>query len=114
MFVFAINPLQPGVAFLYPLKTSENLGFLMFSGGIEKATPGCNGLILFSLSQSYFNMSVSFLSERSNFVSCSYFVVLCLFPFDICGKNSMLFLKFVDPSLEKPGHTPGNEIQFIS
>ena len=35
-----INPLQPGVAFLYPLKISENLGkpkgFLMFSGGIEK------------------------------------------------------------------------------
>ena len=27
-----VNPLQPGVAFLYPLKT----GFLMFSGGIEK------------------------------------------------------------------------------
>ena len=27
------NPLQPGVAFLYPLKT---LGFLMFSEGIEK------------------------------------------------------------------------------
>ena len=28
-----INPLQPGVASLYPLKTS---GFLMFSGGREK------------------------------------------------------------------------------
>ena len=23
--VYSINPLQPGVAFLYPLKTSENL-----------------------------------------------------------------------------------------
>ena len=32
----AINPLQPSVASLYPLKTSENLGFLMFSGGIDK------------------------------------------------------------------------------
>ena len=34
-----LNPLQPNVAFPYPLKTSENLkplGFLMFSGGIEK------------------------------------------------------------------------------
>ena len=33
-----LNPLQPGVTFLYPLKTSENLqvGFLMFSAGIEK------------------------------------------------------------------------------
>ena len=32
------NPLQPSVAFLYPLKTPENLneGFLMFSGGVEK------------------------------------------------------------------------------
>ena len=30
-----INPLKPGVAFLYPLKTSANL-FLMFSGGIGK------------------------------------------------------------------------------
>ena len=28
-----LNLLQPGVAFLNPLKTS---GFLMFSGGIEK------------------------------------------------------------------------------
>ena len=28
-----INPLQPGVAFLYSLKIS---GFLMFSGSIEK------------------------------------------------------------------------------
>ena len=33
----SINPLQPGVAFLYPLKTSENLlSFLMFSERIEK------------------------------------------------------------------------------
>ena len=31
------NPLQPSVAFLYPLKTSEKpKGFLMFSGVIEK------------------------------------------------------------------------------
>ena len=31
------NPLQPGVAFLYPLKTSKNLkDILMFSEGIEK------------------------------------------------------------------------------
>ena len=28
----SINPLQPGVAYLYPPKTSENL---MFSGGID-------------------------------------------------------------------------------
>ena len=36
-FNFDINPLQPGVTFLFPLKTSETpLGFLMFSGGIEK------------------------------------------------------------------------------
>ena len=34
---FWINSLQPGVAFLYPLKTSENLlSFLMFSGSIDK------------------------------------------------------------------------------
>ena len=32
----ALNPLQPGVAFLYLLKILENLSFLMFSGGIEK------------------------------------------------------------------------------
>ena len=32
-----INPLQPGDAFLYPLKTSENLKvFSMFSGGKGK------------------------------------------------------------------------------
>ena len=32
----SFNPLQPGVAFLYPLKTSNPEGFLGFSGGIEK------------------------------------------------------------------------------
>ena len=32
-----INPLQPVVANLYPLKSSENLlGFFMFSGGMDK------------------------------------------------------------------------------
>ena len=40
LFAYAdtsFNPLQPSVAFLYPLKTSEKpLDFLMFSGGIEK------------------------------------------------------------------------------
>ena len=34
-YIYLFNPLQPSVAFLYPLKTSEN-GFLMFSGAIEK------------------------------------------------------------------------------
>ena len=34
-YVQAVNQLQPGAAFLYPLKT--------FSG-YRKATPGCNGL----------------------------------------------------------------------
>ena len=29
----AINPFVPNAPFHYPLKTSENLGFLMFSGG---------------------------------------------------------------------------------
>ena len=34
---FEFNPLQPGVAFLYPLKTFRKpLGFLMFSGSVEK------------------------------------------------------------------------------
>ena len=33
--VTALNPFQPSVALLYPLKTSEKpKGFLMFSGGI--------------------------------------------------------------------------------
>ena len=39
--LIAFNPLQPGVAFLYPSKTSENLQvFLIFSGGIEKQPLG--------------------------------------------------------------------------
>ena len=34
---FYINSLQPGVGFLYPLKTlRQPLGFLMLSGGTEK------------------------------------------------------------------------------
>ena len=37
--ISCINPLQPGVAFLYPLKTLENLKVLMFSGDIEKQHP---------------------------------------------------------------------------
>ena len=50
---FLFNPLQPGVAFLYPLKGG-------FSGGIEgifreyrKATPGFNGLILYTQDHVY-------------------------------------------------------------
>ena len=35
-----LNPLQPSVAFLYPLKTSR---------GYTKATPGCNGLNALSI-----------------------------------------------------------------
>ena len=34
--VAAFNSLQPGVAYLYPLKTSEPKCFLMFSEGIDK------------------------------------------------------------------------------
>ena len=44
-FVSSINPLQPGVAFLYPLKTSENLKVCWCFQGYVKVTPGCNGLI---------------------------------------------------------------------
>ena len=43
--LYAINPLHPGVAFLYPLKTSENLRFSDVFRGYRKATPDCNGLI---------------------------------------------------------------------
>ena len=39
-----INPLQPGVAFLYLLKTSENLQVFWWFQGYRKVTPGCNGL----------------------------------------------------------------------
>ena len=39
-FVFeqflAINLLEPGVAYLYPLKIRKPKGFLMFSWGIDK------------------------------------------------------------------------------
>ena len=35
------NPLQPGVAFLYPLKTFR---FSDVFRGYKKATPGCNGI----------------------------------------------------------------------
>ena len=52
----AFNSLQPGVAFLYPPENRKPLGFLMFSRGIEKATPGCNGLNIFRI-----------------FTSCQYF-----------------------------------------
>ena len=35
--ITAFNPLEPSVAYLHSLKTSEKpLGFLMFSGGIDK------------------------------------------------------------------------------
>ena len=31
-----VNPFVPNASFFYPLKISENLGFLMFSGGSER------------------------------------------------------------------------------
>ena len=40
-----INPLQPSVAFLYPLKTLENLQVSEVFREYRKATPGCNGFI---------------------------------------------------------------------
>ena len=67
-WTLAFNPLQPSVAFLYPLKTSEDLKvFWCFQGarfsdvfrGYRKATPGCNGLIR-SISK--------ILSKFSNFI----------------------------------------------
>ena len=36
VFLKAINPIHATSLSLYPLKTSENLWFLMFSGGIER------------------------------------------------------------------------------
>ena len=42
---FDFNPLQPRVAFLYPLKTSENLCFSDVFKRYRKATPGCNRLM---------------------------------------------------------------------
>ena len=44
-FTFPLNPLQAGVAFLCPLKTSENLKVFDVFRGYRKATPDCNGLI---------------------------------------------------------------------
>ena len=43
-YTIVINPLQPSVAFLYPLKISENLWFSDVFRGYRKATLGCNGL----------------------------------------------------------------------
>ena len=41
-----LNPLYSDVAFLYPLKISENLKFSDVFRGYRKATPGYNGLIM--------------------------------------------------------------------
>ena len=38
------DPLQPGVAFLYHLKTSEDIKVFLFFQGHRKAAAGCNGL----------------------------------------------------------------------
>ena len=46
----SINPLQPGVAFLYPLKTSETFRFSDVFKGYGKATSTCNRLIKFNRS----------------------------------------------------------------
>ena len=43
--IVLFNPLQPSVAFLYYLKTSENLKFSDVFGGYRKATRGCNRLM---------------------------------------------------------------------
>ena len=41
---YNFNPLQPSVAFLYPLKTSENLNVFWCFRGYRTAKPDCNGL----------------------------------------------------------------------
>ena len=43
-YLSIFHSLNPGVAFLYPLKTSENLKFSDVFRGHRKLTPGCNGL----------------------------------------------------------------------
>ena len=47
ILIVAINPLQPGVAFLYPLKTSENLKVFLCFQGYSKATMGFDGLSIY-------------------------------------------------------------------
>ena len=46
VFVPFINPLQPDVASLYPLETSENLRVFWCFQEYREATLGCNGLII--------------------------------------------------------------------
>ena len=43
------NPLLPGVSFLYPLKTSENLWNSDVFRGYNKGTPGFNGIDFFTI-----------------------------------------------------------------
>ena len=46
LMIFFLNPLQPLCCFSIPPENIRKpLGFLMFSGGIEKQHRGCNGLI---------------------------------------------------------------------
>ena len=42
--IYLFNPLQPGVAFLYPLKNQETSRFSNIFRGYRKARPTCNGL----------------------------------------------------------------------
>ena len=46
MSIIVVNPLLPGVSFLHPLKTSENLSFSDVSRGYKKGTPDSNRLTL--------------------------------------------------------------------
>ena len=56
------NPLQPGVAFLYPWKHQKTLKFVF--RGYKKATPGCNGLNKHNIRNSRTRSEICFRIKR--------------------------------------------------
>ena len=92
-FGFILNPLQTSVAFLYPLKISENLKvFFMFSGGIEKQH------WVVELNSVYKLKTVVAVSPGNNHVRCNWvqWLVSTWSNFGVC----ILYFSTLGPKLE--------------
>ena len=93
----AINLLQPGVAFLYLLKTSEKHRFSDVFRGYRKATRGCNGLkskwicfVIFLLCSCIIKYAITCLNIRNNRFNNRNTRTRC----EICSKLSALIVNF--------------------
>ena len=74
------NPLQHGVAFLYPLKTSGKLKVFWCFQGYRKATPGCNRLSSDNIRFLPYLLDLAVCTKKTELNKCIMFVIKRLLP----------------------------------